>query len=146
MNDFLKTVVILRGIPGSGKSSFVKMISMCHDDTVIHEIDDLHKDAQGKFFWDEANAERLYTLNFANFVISCSKGRQLIIFDAINIEVKDFQHYVDIAEKYGYKVYVVCPNPPTPEESSKSNTHHTSAVQAREMYERWENWPSKEQF
>ena len=143
-NNFLKSVVILRGVPGSGKSSFVNLLRLCHDDVVIHEIDDLHRDDHGKFLWDEKNAERLYALNFAKFVISCSESRKLIIFDAINIETKNFQCYVDIAEKYDYKVYVVCPSPPTPEESSKNNTHHTSALQARDMYRRWESWPSKE--
>ncbi len=66
----------------------------------------------------------------------------MIVCDAINIEIDEFQKYVDIAKQYDYKVYVVTPDLPTPSESSKRNTHHTSALQAKEMYQRWESWPT----
>jgi len=137
-----KIAIILRGTPGSGKSTFVELMKKTHDNVTIHAIDDLHKDNQGNFLWDEENAERLYTLNFANFVKSCAIGATIIVCDAINIEIDSFQKYVDIAKQYDYKVYVVTPDLPTPKESSKRNTHHTSMLQAKEMYQRWQSWPS----
>jgi predicted kinase len=137
-----KIAIILRGTPGSGKSSFVELMKMSHKNVVIHAIDDLHRDSKGNFLWDEENAKRLYTLNFANFVKSCANDKELIVCDAINIEISDFQKYIDIAKQYKYKVYVVTPDLPTPKESSKRNTHHTSALQAKEMYQRWESWPT----
>jgi predicted kinase len=138
----MKLALILRGTPGSGKSTFVKFVKSTNKKSVIHAVDDLHRDDHGNFLWDEENAERLYTLNFANFVKSCASNEPIVVCDAINIEISDFQKYVDIAKQYDYKVYVVTPDLPTPKESSKRNTHHTSAIQAKEMYQRWENWPS----
>ena len=137
-----KIALILRGTPGSGKSTFVELIKKLNHNVTVHAIDDLHRDAEGNFLWDEENADRLYTLNFANFVRSCAQGLPLVMCDAINIQVIDFQKYVEIAKQYGYKVYVVTPDLPTPKQSSKRNTHHTSALQAKEMYQRWESWPS----
>lgn len=138
-----KIAIIMRGVPGSGKSTFVNMIKTLPGSVSIHAVDDLHTDRNGNFLWDEENAERLYTLNFANFVKSCESQVEFIVCDAINIEVDSFQKYVDIAEQYGYCVYVVCSNPPTPAESTKRNKHHTSSLQAREMYQRWESWPTE---
>ena len=137
-----KIALILRGVPGSGKSTFVNMIKALSATIAIHAVDDLHVDNQGNFLWDEENQERLYTLNFANFVKSCAAGTELVICDAINIEVDDFQKYVDIANQYDYSVYVVTPNPPSPEQSTKRNKHHTSSSQAKEMYSRWQHWPT----
>ena len=139
-----KIAIIMRGVPGSGKSTFVNMIKTLPGSVSIHAVDDLHTDSNGNFLWDEENAERLYTLNFANFVKSCEAEVETIVCDAINIEVDSFQKYVDIAEQYGYCIYVVCSNPPTPAESTKRNKHHTSSLQAKEMYRRWESWPTED--
>lgn len=140
----IKTAIILRGVPGSGKSSFVDILTRQSSDVVVHAVDDLHRNDEGGFLWSEKNAKRIYTLNFANFVLSCSKNEPLIVFDAINIQVKDFQKYVDIAKDYGYLVYVVTAEPPLPSQSSERNRHHTSSVQAKDMYKSWEHWPTSE--
>ena len=139
-----KIAIILRGVPGSGKSTFVEKFRTLPGSTAIHAIDDLHIDDNGDFLWDEENAERLYTLNFANFVQSCAAGIENVVCDAINIETQSFQKYIDIASQYGYQVYVVTANPPTPAQSTKRNKHHTSSSQAREMYSRWAHWPTPE--
>ena len=136
-----KVAIILRGVPGSGKSTFVNMLRQTQGSVAIHAVDDLHVDKAGNFLWDEENQERLYTLNFANFVKSCSTGTNLVICDAINIEVSHFQKYIDIASQYQYLVYVVTPDPPAPDQSTKRNKHHTSSSQARDMYSRWQHWP-----
>lgn len=136
--------IILRGVPGSGKSSFVKLLLKNSEKTVIHAVDDLHKSETGEFLWSEKNAKRNYTLNFANFVLSCSRKEPVVVCDAINIQVQDFQRYVEIAREYDYHVYVVTADPPTPSQSCERNKHHTSSVQAKEMYSRWEHWPSTE--
>ena len=138
-----RVALILRGVPGSGKSTFVSMMKTLPGLVAVHAIDDLHVDNSGNFLWDEENAERLSCLNYANFVQSCAAGAEIVICDAINIEVKEFQKYIDIAQQYDYCVYVVSSNPPTPEQSTKRNKHHTSSLQAREMYSRWESWPTK---
>lgn len=137
-----KIAVILRGVPGSGKSTFVEILKTLPGPIAIHAVDDLHIDASGNFLWDEENEARLYTLNFSNFVQSCNAGIQTIVCDAINIETEAFQKYIDVAEQYDYKVYVVCPLPPSPAQSTKRNKHHTSSSQARDMYSRWEHWPT----
>jgi tRNA uridine 5-carbamoylmethylation protein Kti12 len=140
----VKIAVILRGVPGSGKTSFVNLMRKLSSEVSVHSVDDLHVDDHGNFLWDEENEERYYTLNFANFVRSCSEEIPIVVCDCINIHVSDFQKYVDVAKQFGYHVYVVTPELPTPAESVKRNKHHVSSAHAREMYKRWESWPSRE--
>ncbi len=142
----MKIAIILRGVPGSGKTSFVNLMRKLSNETSVHSVDDLHVDDCGNFLWDEENAERYYTLNFADFVRSCAEETSLVVCDCINIQVENFQKYVDIAKQFGYFVYVVTPDLPSPSQSAKRNKHHVSSEQVREMYGRWENWPSRERL
>ena len=140
----MKIAIILRGAPGSGKTSFVSLMQKLSNKVSVHSVDDLHTDDCGNFLWDEENAERYYTLNFADFVRSCAEEIPLVVCDCINIQVENFQKYVDIAKQFGYFVYVVTPDLPSPNQSAKRNKHHVSSEQVREMYERWESWPTRE--
>ena len=140
----MKIAIILRGAPGSGKTSFVSLLRKLSNEVAVHSVDDLHTDKHGNFLWDEEHADRYYTLNFANFVRSCAQKIPLVICDCINIQVENFQKYADIAKQFGYFIYVVTPDLPSPKQSAKRNKHHVSSEQVREMYERWESWPTSE--
>ena len=140
----MKIAIILRGVPGSGKTSFIDLMRKFSDEVSVHSVDDLHVDNVGNFLWDEENEERYYTLNFADFVRSCAEEIPLVVCDCINIQVENFQKYVNIAKQFGYFVYVVTPDPPSINQSAKRNKHHVSSEQAREMYKRWEHWPSRD--
>ena len=54
---YIKLAVILRGVPGSGKSTFVNALRSFPGSLAIHAVDDLHVDDQGNFLWDEENQE-----------------------------------------------------------------------------------------
>ena len=138
-----KIAVILRGIPGSGKSSFASFLnSRFLEECRVHSVDDLHT-SEGVFSWDESKAEALYHLNFSNFVKSLSEGFPLVVCDCINLEVSDFQIYLDASRAFGYNPYVVTPDMPTPDISEKRNLHGVTKEQIYKMIDRWEQWPIK---
>ena len=136
-----KIALILRGVPGSGKSSFTEMVKTLPDTVVIHAVDDLHTDSEGNFVWNEPKEKAYYMLNLANFVKSCSEGVNVVMCDCINIQVEDFQPYLEAAQEFGYKVYVVTPDLPQPDVGATRNSHSVSADQISQMLNEWEPWP-----
>ena len=69
-----KLAFILRGIPGTGKSTFVSFISALYSDCAIHAVDDLHVDDNGNFLWSESEKASRYNENYLNFIKSCDSG------------------------------------------------------------------------
>jgi predicted kinase len=132
----------MRGLPGSGKSSFVSKFLKNQKESSVHAIDDLHTNDDGNFVWDEDNAERNYELNYANFVVSCSKNKDIVVCDCMNLATREVQRYVNIAEQFGYCVYVVTANPQSTRELTRRNKHNISSVLMRELMSRWEHWPT----
>lgn len=137
----MKIVVITRGIPGSGKSTFVDFIKKTVDHYAIHAVDDLHLDEDGNFFWDENKASSRYLLNYANFVKSCSENIPLVVCDCINLTRESVEKYVIAAREFGYIPYVVTPDQPSVLEASVRNTHQVSLPQLKDMSGKWESWP-----
>ena len=136
-----KIAIILRGAPGSGKSTFVDILLAAYPMSAIHAIDDLHKDSDGNFIWNEPKTRALYLLNFANFIKSCESQIPLVICDCINIKVADFEPYLEAAKEFGYKAYVIVPDMPSAEICAIRNKHGVRKEQIEEMFNVWENWP-----
>ena len=138
-----KIAIILRGVPGAGKSTFTKMLKEMSPRIAIHAIDDLHKDSEDNFVWNEPKAKAFYMLNLANFVRSCSEGRPIVVCDCINIRISDFEPYLEAAREFGYNVYVVTPDMPPAIIAEVRNSHGVSKHQIEEMKKNWEHWPIK---
>ena len=110
-------------------------------EVAIHAIDDLHKDSDGNFVWNEPKEKALYMLNLANFVKSCSLGIPVVVCDCVNITFRDFKPYLEAAKEFGYKTYVVTPEHPAPPVGATRNSHSVSEKQIQTMLSDWEPWP-----
>lgn len=101
------TVYILRGLPGSGKSTKAKeLMNEDHVDVAIVSADYYFHRPDGTYDWNArliGNAHKWCQEQF----IECMEGSLpygKIIVDNTNIRRKDFQFYVDNATRNGYKV------------------------------------------
>ena len=46
-----------------------------------------------------------------NFTEDCMNGYPIVICDCVNYEIEHFSRYISTAKKFGYKSYVVTPEP-----------------------------------
>jgi predicted kinase len=132
-----KFAFIMRGVPGSGKSTTAKYLA--GDGGIVHAVDSYHCDANGNFLWSDDLADERYQKNFEDFSESCKMNRPVVVCDCINIEKKDFQKYVDVARENGYITSTVVLDKPNSVEAHKRNKHSVAGVQIEDMLKRWED-------
>jgi tRNA uridine 5-carbamoylmethylation protein Kti12 len=126
---------IMRGIPGSGKSTIAKHLA--GDDGVIHSTDDYFY-IDGEYRFDETRLREFHDKNFAAFCNSLRERKPVVICDNTNIKRIDAKPYADAAKAAGYVVvYVVMPIPSL-EEALRRNVHNLSPETIQKMMEEFE--------
>ena len=107
-----KSLVIMRGCPGSGKSYAARQLAENSTATIIHSTDDFfYKD--GVYRFDPSKLYEYHTRNFANASLSMVDGSaSLVIIDNTNITKREFVKYVEVAGRCGYEVQYVEPSSP----------------------------------
>jgi predicted kinase len=102
----MKTLTILRGCSGSGKSSFAKYIASMSDSyTGIIAADDFFlKDGEYKF---DANKLGQAHQDCLNRVESHMKNEDDIIIHNTNTSLKEINPYLELAIKYNYKIFSI---------------------------------------
>ena len=96
-----RALVILRGLPGSGKSSLAKLFDApicCADDYFMRK---------GKYEWNanEIGKAHLWCQDCCRNLMQT--GAERIIIANTSVAARDLRPYTDLAEKYGYRVYSV---------------------------------------
>ncbi len=131
-----KFAFIMRGVPGSGKSTTAKRLA--GNDGIIHSVDSFHKDEMGNFLWIDEKIDEYYLKNFESFSDSCQKGYSVVVCDCMNLTNDDYQKYVDVAQEFGYIVSTVSMQHPDPEEAANRNKHYVSKEQISSFLDLWE--------
>ncbi len=103
----MKKLFIVRGLPGSGKSTFAKSITGTHFETdnyfinsngvynfVPHLIKDAHK-------WCQDSVNTAMILNHTN-----GENETIVVSNTFT-EEWEMKPYFEMAEKYGYKVFSI---------------------------------------
>lgn len=145
-----KFAFIMRGIPGSGKSTVAKMIargcfpgqakfdgSQRLTDAVIHSTDDLCM-VDGEYRFDPALAGERHAQNLQNFKDSCAAGKPCVIVDNTNVKTSQYLPYIKAAEAEGYRVVIVELPHPAPVLAAQRNAHGVPIEVINQMVLDWE--------
>ena len=131
-----KIVFIMRGVPGSGKSTIAKEIA--HPTGVIHSTDQYFYDEAGQYKLDLSKLPEYHGKNFEAFCNSIESEKSIIVLDNTNIKRWEFERYLTIAKAKGYTVREVEIPPPDASVAAKRNIHGIPEHVIRRMIEQYE--------
>jgi len=98
-------VVIMRGISGSGKSTYVKNN---YPKALVCSADEFYTDeVSGKFKYDADKIALVHRLCFAKFLQALAKNEPLVVVDNTNIKLWEVSPYYLTATTMDYKVIVI---------------------------------------
>ena len=118
--------IILRAIPGSGKSTFAAKLKESAEavglSCTVHSSDEKFM-IDGKYCFDFAKLGQYHRQNLYDFTVSMSNHINIVICDNTNVKVSDYRPYVDIAKEAGYSTATVSFIPETAELHFSRNVH-----------------------
>lgn len=98
----MKYLILLRGLPGSGKSTVAEVLSEDGKYPVCTADDYFMKD--GKYCFDASKLRYVHTRCQEKAEIAMSMKADKIIIANTNTTENEFEPYIKMAEKYGYIV------------------------------------------
>jgi len=118
----VKFAIINRGIPGSGKSAFVKRLKEEFGEIAVHSTDDFFYQ-NGEYKFDKNKLIEYHQKNLENFIDSLKKV-DLVVCDNTNILPEFIYPYINEANKKRFKVILVNFKPIDIKEHLKRNIHN----------------------
>lgn len=101
----MKQLIIMRGLPGSGKSTFVKTYfkhaAVCSAD---HFFTD---NITGEYRFDPSKLKQAHKACFDKFVNMVEAEHPLIVIDNTNSQLWEYQNYLVVTEAHSYSVATI---------------------------------------
>ncbi|MDD3925690.1 MAG: AAA family ATPase [bacterium] len=134
-----KTLYILRGLPGSGKSTIAGRISDGRG--VILSTDEYFMDGE-LYNFNPSRLGAAHKWNLSRAILSMDKGITPVIIDNTNVRLRDAERYIKAAVARGYCVEVREPDTLwkfDAAELARRNRHGVSEEAIGKMLDRWED-------
>lgn len=93
----MNVLILVRGLPGSGKSTFAKKLMeiMSHEDFVHYEADMYHIDETGKYVWKPENVKASHAWCRMQALTSLNEGRNVVVSNTFTQEW-EMEPYIDM--------------------------------------------------
>ena len=139
-----KTLIIMRGLPGSGKSTRAKELL---GKGIIHSTDSYLTDPNtGEYKFDPNKIKDYHQKNLEAAIQSMQDGVSPVIIDNTNIQRWQYQKYIDAAEEHGYDVKFETLDPTNYSEDfirelaeRQKTTHNVPEHVIIDMLKKWED-------
>lgn len=137
-------VVILRGLPGSGKSTWVKNNL---PNAFICSADHFFENSLGEYNFNPSKLSEAHGQCMWNFIAALTDKLPLVVVDNTNVTKIEIAPYLSVAQAFGYDVEIICIDPKLSlKELSERNVHGVPYKSLQSMESRWENnfppfWP-----
>lgn len=108
MNEPIGDVIILRGLPGIGKTSLAKILARnVLTRSALLSVDDFFTTDNGVYEFDKEKLQEAYKWNFEKFKRALESKIPLIVVDNTNIKAFHYWHYIDTAQRNNYRVSIL---------------------------------------
>ena len=138
----MKTAIINRGVVGSGKSSFAKILKESAENMAftctVHNTDTYFM-VDGEYRFDASRLGLYHNYNLQTFIRSMKEGVNVVICDNTNTTQKEYEKYVNEAKNAGYYVIGVVFIPDQLEVHCSRNTHNVPEEVVGNMIHRLNN-------
>ena len=104
-----KIMFLMRGLPGSGKSSIVKAIEKMYRNTEVCSTDAFFKQEDGSYEFNRELLGTYHSNNQENAKGACVRNTPTIVIDNTNVKKWEMQPYVQMAREYNYLLIPVMP-------------------------------------
>jgi predicted kinase len=101
----MKTLYLIAGAPGSGKSTFARKLMQEKDIKFNFEADTWMKDKFGIYHYDPKNLKYCHRQCQIYTEKVMEDGRDVIVSNT-SLTVKDARPYIDLAKKYDYNIEI----------------------------------------
>lgn len=134
----MKVAYIMRGIPGSGKSTVARRLA--GPTGVAHSTDEYFM-TDGVYRFDATKLPEYHARNLAAFTRSLQAGLKVVVCDNTNVQLWHMKPYITAATEHGYAVIVVEMPHPDPATAAERNLHGTPIATIQRMISMWEPYP-----
>lgn len=130
----IPTITIVRGLPGSGKSTYAKVVQAASENTCVHvEADMFFVGEDGTYRYDPAKVKEAHEWGLSLATQAIEAGLDVVVSNTFT-QVWEMQPYIDLAQTHHALLdAVVCTG-------AYGNTHGVPAAAVEAMRERWESW------
>lgn len=132
-------VILMRGISGSGKSTYIEKN---FPDAVVCSADHFFINEDGVYEFDKRKLGQAHEECRRKFKQALEERHKLIVVDNTNTMMKEMQPYVKAAKYRGYRVECIRLDTPL-EVAAARNTHNVPFGAIRAMHERMCDVPSE---
>ena len=123
----MKTLYIVRGLPGSGKSSLAKKVTK-----LVYSADDFFTNKKGEYNFNAKLLGKAHEWCWGKVRDAMFIGAEAVAVANTFTQAWEAEKYYQIAEEYGYSVFVIeCQN-------DFGNVHDVPKESIDAMKERWE--------
>ncbi|CAL8351587.1 unnamed protein product [Lota lota] len=133
------SLILMRGLPGSGKSTTARELVCAGPSGVILSTDDYFANQDG-YLYDPSLLSVAHQWNQNRADEAMLKGRSPLIIDNTNLQAWEMKPYIVMALERGYRVYFQEPNTQwkfDPVELEKRNKHGVPQQKISQMLERF---------
>ena len=135
-----RKVIIMRGPPGSGKSTHTKKK---FPKAIVCSADHYFMDQNGNYKFDASEIKKAHLECQENFKKALKEVAPLIVVDNTNTRLWEFENYVKLAKESGCEVRIIRLQADV-RLAIKRNIHNVPEEKIREMHKRFESHPDEE--